>query len=226
VQGEGLLCGTPSTFIRVSGCNLRCAWCDTPLSSWTPQGSDTPLDELVAYCEAGPRHVVVTGGEPTLFPAVASLCERLSAASHHVTIETAGTRWLDDLRCDLVSLSPKLAHSAPLARAPHWVARHEQRRWQPEIVARYMEAYPWQLKFVVRCAEETTLAADLDEIETMLAALPIEHAARDRVLLMPQSVSQAEILEDYRRLIPHCHTRGYRLGLRLHIELFGHRPGT
>ena len=50
IQGEGLYTGTPSSFIRVSGCNLRCAWCDTPDSSWNPSGVSTDLDELEAFC--------------------------------------------------------------------------------------------------------------------------------------------------------------------------------
>ena len=68
VQGEGLLTGTPSVFVRVSGCNLRCWFCDTPFASWAPEGSDIAIDEIVAQVEEWDcRHVVLTGGEPMLF---------------------------------------------------------------------------------------------------------------------------------------------------------------
>ena len=68
VQGEGLLTGVPSVFVRTSGCNLRCWFCDTPYTSWRPEGRDMSIDEIVAQVEEwDTRHVVVTGGEPMLF---------------------------------------------------------------------------------------------------------------------------------------------------------------
>ena len=49
IQGEGKLAGVPSVFVRASGCNLRCAWCDTPYASWDPEGDDVPVDEIVRH---------------------------------------------------------------------------------------------------------------------------------------------------------------------------------
>src|SRR5579885_2232990 len=67
LQGEGALVGTPSVFIRTSGCNLRCAWCDTPYTSWNPEGAELSLDQIIQEVKAHPaRHVVVTGGEPMI----------------------------------------------------------------------------------------------------------------------------------------------------------------
>ena len=67
VQGEGNLLGTPSVFIRTSGCNLRCVWCDTPYTSWKPEGRDWALREILAETKHyDTRYAVITGGEPLL----------------------------------------------------------------------------------------------------------------------------------------------------------------
>lgn len=223
LQGEGSLVGVPSSFIRVAGCNLRCAWCDSPATSWAPAGERASLDDLLAFCAAGPRHVVLTGGEPLLFKEVATLARRLRAAGHHVTVESAGTLLLADLECDLLSLSPKLAHSTPAARDPVWAERHERRRLVRPVLARLLAAFAWQLKFVVRPA---ALDADLAELTALLHELGVGAGDHSRVFLMPECTDSEGLRAAYRALLPVCLTRGFRLGERLHIHMFGHTPGT
>jgi 7-carboxy-7-deazaguanine synthase len=79
VQGEGILAGVPSVFIRTSGCNLRCSWCDTPYTSWKPEGEDLSIDEVFDRATAftAARHVVITGGEPMIASGVVELSARL-----------------------------------------------------------------------------------------------------------------------------------------------------
>ena len=96
-----------------SGCNLRCWFCDTPFTSWQPEGSDYAVDEIVAEIEEWDcRHVVLTGGEPMLFAELIPLAEVLRESGRHITVETAGTLFLP-VECDLMSISPKLSSSGP-----------------------------------------------------------------------------------------------------------------
>src|SRR5215472_2293063 len=112
VQGEGSLVGVPSVFVRTSGCNLRCVWCDTPYTSWNPEGDEMRVDAIVARATEfhSARHVVLTGGEPLIAPGIAELAAKLGERGMHITMETAGTVFAE-LACDLMSISPKLANS-------------------------------------------------------------------------------------------------------------------
>ncbi|TWT77828.1 7-carboxy-7-deazaguanine synthase [Posidoniimonas polymericola] len=219
IQGEGLLTGSPSVFVRASGCNLRCWFCDTPHASWSPEGVDLSVDEIVAQIEEWDcRHVVITGGEPMLFAELIPLCEKLRLQRRHITIETAGTLYLPVV-CDLMSVSPKLSGSAPNAEEhPHWRRRHEQNRNRPEIVRRLLTQYDYQLKFVV------DQRPDLAELEEWLAG--IGTVDRERVLLMPQGVREEELAERATWLRPYCHDQGYTYCPRKQIEWFGAVRGT
>lgn len=223
IQGEGKLTGVPSFFIRVSGCNLRCKWCDTPYASWEPEKSSISLDALLAQAHAsGIRHAILTGGEPMLFDAIVPLAQRLRDAAFHITIETAGTIARPGLPCDLWSISPKLAHSTPVGdpRDPsgRWAVLHEERRLNiPALRALLDQPGDHQLKFVVSSPD------DLLEIETLLRTLGTVSPAD--VLLMPEGLAPPPPSSlDW--LVAACVQRGYRLCRRLHLDLFGHRRGT
>jgi 7-carboxy-7-deazaguanine synthase len=215
IQGEGTLAGVPSIFIRTSGCNLRCAWCDTPYTSWRPEGSELSIDEILARLDAHPqaRHVVLTGGEPMIAPRVAELTKRLRERGLHITVETAGTVF-HPVACDLMSISPKLAHSTPQG---NWSARHERLRTQLDVLGRLMASYEHQLKFVV--AEPR----DLEEIRSLLERLA---ANRAKVILMPEGIEAGVLRERGRWLAEICKQEGFRFSPRLHVDLYGNARGT
>lgn len=222
LQGEGQLAGVPSVFVRTSGCNLRCNWCDTPYASWQPEGLPMEVDEIVAEVAKHPaKHVVLTGGEPMVAPGIHELAFQLQERGYHLTIETAATVPPRGIACDLASLSPKLAHSAPDARLDDtWRRKHEELRWQPAIVADWIAAAPdYQLKFVV------SSEADVVELEVMLRETDCVIPA-SKVLLMPEGVTTEALRARAGWLGELCKARGYRYAPRLHIELYGNKRGT
>lgn len=222
VQGEGLWAGTPSVFVRVSGCNLRCVWCDTPYASWEPEGPTRQVEEIatevVQLANGKVEHVVLTGGEPMLFVAIVPLAERLKEHGFTITVETAGTVYRD-LPCDLMSVSPKLANSTPPERSG-WRERHEKKRTNIEVLTKLMENYAHQLKFVVDPDQD----GDIEEIEALLARLP--EIEPDRVLLMPEGTDTETLDRRTKLLVPLAVVRGWGISPRLHIELFGNTRGT
>ncbi|MCC6494341.1 MAG: 7-carboxy-7-deazaguanine synthase QueE [Pirellulales bacterium] len=219
IQGEGRLTGAPSVFVRASGCNLRCWFCDTPYASWQPEGHDYAVDEIVAEVEEWDcRHVVVTGGEPMLFAELLPLCRQLRRRGRHVTIETAGTLYLP-VECDLMSISPKLGNSGPdPARHSRWARRHERQRGQLDVLSRLLTEYDFQLKFVIDEPEE------IAEVEQLLLELP--QLPMERVMLMPQGRTIEDLAQRAAWLRQLCEGRGWTYCPRRQIEWFGAVRGT
>jgi 7-carboxy-7-deazaguanine synthase len=220
IQGEGRWVGVPSVFVRVSGCNLRCVWCDTPYASWEPEGDAVEVEEILRRATAqGIEHVVLTGGEPLLFEPIAELAHRLKDAGHTITVETAGTVFRE-LPCDLMSISPKLSNSKPEGA---WAGKHESTRLDRKPLERLIGAYDYQLKFVVSPAGGC-YDRDLAEIRSLRRELGEVPASR--VMLMAEGVDAETQRERQRALVPICLREGYRLSPRLHIDLFGNERGT
>ena len=219
VQGEGGLTGTSSVFVRTSGCNLRCWFCDTPFASWQPQGDDLDVGEVLRrVAEWESRHVVVTGGEPMLFAELIPLCAGLRDRGYHITIETAGTLYLP-VDCDLMSISPKFASSAPpLDDNPTWYRRHQRTRHAPDVIRSLVDEYTYQIKFVI------DTPADCEEVEHFLAGFP--EIVRKEVLLMPQGqvAEQLDRVADW--LQPYCESHELQYCPRKQIEWFGLVRGT
>jgi 7-carboxy-7-deazaguanine synthase len=218
VQGEGRLIGVPSVFIRTSGCNLRCVWCDTPYTSWQPAGRDWSIDKILREVATYPsRFVVVTGGEPFLAPDIEALTRQLKDTGAHITIETAATIF-KPVVCDLLSMSPKLANSTPWKRANGQFAEmHEARRQNFPVMEKFLASYDCQLKFVVDRPE------DFEELRDIVAKL--HRVEQSRVLVMAQGKTARQIHSKAKWIVEACKNYGYGYTPRLHIDLYGNRRG-
>ena len=102
LQGEGYFTGTAAFFLRLSGCNLRCPFCDTQHQSYTEMSEDDIVAEASRH---KPRHIVITGGEPAL-QLTRTLVDKLHAAGFFIQVETNGTLPLPE-GIDWVTCSPK-----------------------------------------------------------------------------------------------------------------------
>ncbi len=219
VQGEGRFTGTPSVFIRTSGCNLRCWFCDTRYASWEPEGDSWSVESIVeAATQWTTPHVVITGGEPMIFEELREVCDELHRLGRHITIETAGTIHRD-LACDLWSISPKLSNSTPIGFASdEWVRQHDQRRKQPNVVRQLMAQGEYQLKFVV--------GSILDAEEVLNYLKDLGEWDRDRVMLMPRGTTVKDLNLQSTWLTTWCRDHDLRMCDRSHIYWFGNRRGT
>jgi 7-carboxy-7-deazaguanine synthase len=215
LQGEGSLVGVPSLFVRTSGCNLRCSWCDTPYTSWNPEGEDLSIGEILdrAAQFSAAKHVVLTGGEPMIAPAIVELSERFRERGMHITVETAGTVFAP-VACDLMSISPKLSNSTPEGV---FRARHERLRQQPDVLRRLIAEYDYQLKFVI---------AREDDIGEVCAVVSQLNTPAGKVILMPEGISAEVLRERGVWLAGICKRYGFRFSPRLHVDLYGNRRGV
>jgi 7-carboxy-7-deazaguanine synthase len=210
LQGEGSLAGLPSVFIRLAGCPLRCKWCDTKYAWSQSAGTEYTTQKLLAEIKNYPaNHIVITGGEPMTHEGLPDFIAELPPGKH-ITIETAGIKFLSNLHCDLMSISPKLSNSTPteidLAK------EHEKHRFDAKSLQLLIENYNYQLKFVVDAV------SDIEEVETCVEAL--HNVERNRIFLMPQAQRRDELIRKSIELADHCQRLGFSLGQRLQILLW------
>jgi 7-carboxy-7-deazaguanine synthase len=221
LQGEGMLAGVPSVFVRLAGCPLRCRWCDTAYAWDYAAGMEYDLADLVAEVERFPcRHVVITGGEPMVGadlmprPGLADLTHRLKSLDEHITIETAGVMFVPDLACDLMSVSPKLSNSIPSKARP---AGCTDSRLDVAAIRKLIDRYDYQLKFVV----DST--GDLAEIRKTLDE--IGDVDRRKVMLMPQAANREELIAKGRTVAKLCMRTGFPYSQRLQAMLWSGERG-
>ena len=207
IQGEGVSAGTPSVFVRLQGCAVGCAWCDTKYS-WHPEhGRAVALDALLDEVRAaGHDNVVVTGGEPLEHSAFVSLVRGLKARGHRVEVETAGTEVPPAVEVDQWNVSLKLVHSG----VP------EPRRLRPAAIERFRELGAW-FKFVV---------GDVRDVDEVLALQTRFRLPSARILLMPLGMRREEQQARMPDVVEWCRRYGFRFSPRLHILIWGPKRGV
>lgn len=227
VQGEGILSGVPSLFVRLDTCNLHCKWgdvlCDAHYTSWAPSGSKIETDKLVDEVASQLlfrqcRHLVITGGEPALQPdVVQALTQRARLMDVHSTIETNGSKYVYAHGLSLICLSPKLRGSTPVGTP--FEKAHERARWNPLVIRQWMNSAPYYFKFVINTE------ADIQEVRDLLAQVE-QKLEPDHVLFMPQGIERNDLWERGRWLAERCKDLGVRFCPRIQIDLYGNQPGT
>ncbi len=216
IQGEGALVGTPSIFIRLAGCALRCSWCDTAYAWSETSGTTYAITQLLHEVDRyESRHVVVTGGEPLVDmdmqprPMLHDLVHGLREQGKHITIETAGLAYVAALECDLMSISPKLQ----VFRSSDHQTVAESTRSLRQLV----DAYNYQLKFVME------QPSDIGAVQHILQALG--HINTEKVMLMPQARTRQELMKKLAWVTALCMEHGFSLGLRLQLLLWDGERG-
>jgi len=229
LQGEGKLVGTPSVFIRTSGCNLRCWFCDSYHTSWEPAGAWMSIDEIIEEVQSfeAVNHIVLTGGEPMMHDKCVELLNRISDLGYHTTVETNGTIYRD-ASIDLASISPKLATSTPIAEKDpkgegEWAERHEEQRIDMTALVKLVDQYESQLKFVVTGQDDMPEIEQLVENVRANASTTIDNSD---VLLMPEGVTQKQLDDRRAQVAELAQECGYRYTPRLHVDLWNDEPGT
>lgn len=216
IQGEGSLSGVPSAFIRIAGCPMRCRWCDTKYAWSSDAGKEFSINELLGELAKFPaHHIVITGGEPFVCDELADICQTISKAGVHITIETSGAIFEKGLKCDLMSISPKLSNSMP--DDPKLAKEHKENCFDSDSLQLLIDNYNYQFKFVV------DLPSDLDQIAQCLQKL--NNINPDKVFLMPQAATRKEYLEKSPMIVEICKRTGFPFSPRLHIMLYDNEKG-
>jgi len=216
LQGEGFFAGRPSVFIRIAGCLLRCRWCDTQYAWSDSNANELTIDQIVQAAQKyNCPSFVVTGGEPMVNPQLPELLSEFKKTPCHITVETAGIKFIPNLPCDLMSISPKLSNSTPKEASAAKV--HNQNCLNIDALENLIRGYNYQLKFVV------DTSGDLKDIQQLLNQLPA--VDKERVMLMPQASTRQQYLEKSLMVADMCKNTGFSFCQRLHIMLYDDQKG-
>ena len=217
LQGEGMLAGVPSVFIRLAGCPLRCKWCDTAYAWDADAGSEMSIEQLIdEISEYQGGFFVVTGGEPLANSHIKELIGQLRKIAGHITIETAGIQYVGGLDVDLISISPNMSNSLGGDRLSN--RQHADIICKRQTLAELVQNYNCQLKFVVEQQD------DILEIKQLLRDFP--QIKRESVMLMPQARTQEEYMRVSKIVADLCIKNTFRFSPRLHVQFWGNMRGV
>jgi 7-carboxy-7-deazaguanine synthase len=208
LQGEGPSAGTPAHFIRLQGCDVGCRWCDTKYSWDDAGGHDTTLDLVIEDVRARGRAnlLVVTGGEPLASPALAPILDRALELWRHVEVETSGVAPPPRSHSRLAwNVSPKLPSVTP--------------RWRDTWahIAAWVAEPRATFKLVV---------GDPPDLADALALVREHRLPADRVMLMPEGLTDEAVRAHAAGLAETCKREGFRLSPRLHVWMWGAKRGV
>jgi len=220
IQGEGLLAGRPSVFVRLAGCPLRCKYCDTEYALDSSAGTKMSIDQAIEKTmKYSPAYVVITGGEPMISPQISLLCQRIKEHNIHITIETAGIKYVANLACDLMSISPKLSNA-------YNNGQNKNRYLKIDRLKKLTANYNYQLKFVMEKIEDITevhqILNDLKGVDPAPSgSLDLIQRRcgvdRSKVLLMPQAKNVSEYLRISPLIVELCKANSFIFSPRLQL---------
>lgn len=228
IQGEGQRTGSPSIFIRTTGCNLKCVWCDTPYTSIKPEKGIYTWEDALSYVNTSKvSDVVITGGEPLLWQkdGLIDFCRKCTSKGIFVTIETNGTIPIDPLMSyivDLFSVSPKLSNS----KEP-FEKRFNGDFWECLKVLNF----DYQIKFVISSEDDIYEAGAF--LKEIMAVQPSDLGPLMRLKLlkmktwfMPLGKTEEELKSRREWLVQQCIEEGVRYCERLHVVIWGDKRGV
>ncbi len=235
IQGEGKNMGRPSIFVRSSLCNLHCIWCDTDYT-WNWEGTrfahvkdadpayqkfrmeeqivEMTEEEIAAEVLKYPcKNLVLTGGEPLMQQLEWMALMKIlweSDNDYFFEVETNGTIKpipLFNMYIDQYNVSPKLANSH----------NKESLRLKPEALAYFAESPKSIFKFVLNKEEDFT------EVQALIHTYQL---APNRIYLMPEGTSPADLTTKQQWLVELCKQYGFNYTDRLHVHIYGAKRGV
>ncbi len=248
VQGEGRFVGTPSVFVRLSGCNLRCVWrnadsskslCDTAYSSHFPEKFEYSIAECVQEILKHPaQHCVITGGEPFMQKDLLVLISELKKYNKLVTVETNASLYFKT-EADFISMSPKLSSSS--VEEHEFYSDHQNNRLNWQAITDFMLNHDFQFKYVVNDVKDLhevdsyyqecirLLQHNFSELKKQFSDLDKEDLKiflDSRMYLMPQALNKNQLDEKSIWIIEECKKRNWNFADRMHIRIWGPKRGV